>query len=90
MKTAEARDAREHSTEAISTWLVEYLAKILDVSPSDIDRGTPFGEYGLDSAGAAGLSADLGQWLGTSVKESAAFDYPTIHLLSEYLSQSRG
>lgn len=72
--------------EAISAWLVEYLAKLLAVSPSEIDPTTSFGEYGIDSAGAAGLSGDLSEWLGVALRESIAFEYPTIEQLSAHLS----
>lgn len=72
--------------EAISAWLVEYLAKLLGVNPSDIDPTAEFGEYGIDSAGAAGLSGDLSAWLGVQLKDSIAFEYPTVALLTEHLS----
>ena len=76
--------------EAISTWLVEYLAKLLAVSPNEIDPSTSFGEYGIDSAGAAGLSGDLSEWLGVTLKDSIAFEYPTIELLSAHVSAQVG
>ena len=72
--------------EAISGWLVNYLAKLLDLDPSEIDPTTSLADYGIDSAGAAGLSGDLSDWLGVKLKESVAFDYPTIEQLSEYVS----
>ena len=71
--------------EAIRAWLVEYLSKLLDVDPKQIHPTTPFGEYGIDSAGAAGLSADLGDWLGVRLKESIAFDHPSIEELSTHV-----
>jgi acyl carrier protein len=76
--------------EAISAWLVEYLAKLLAMSPSEIDTTTSFGEYGIDSAGAAGLSGDLSDWLGVTLKDSIAFEYPTIEQLSAHLSTQMG
>jgi acyl carrier protein len=74
------------TTEVISAWLINYLAKVLDVPASEIDPDTSFGEYGIDSAGAAGLSEDLGQWLGIKLKDSIAFEHPSIAELSKYLS----
>lgn len=71
--------------EAIHAWLVDYLAKLLELDPSEIDPRAPFGEYGIDSAGAAGLSGDLSDWLGVKLKESIAFDYPSIEALSSHL-----
>ena len=72
--------------EAISSWIVDYLAKVLGVSPSEIDPRRSFGEYGIDSAGAAGLSGDLSDWLGVVLKDSVAFEYPTIEELTAHVS----
>ncbi len=73
------------TAEAIHAWLVEYLAKLLEMDPREVDPSAPFGEYGIDSAGAAGLSADLSDWLGVQLKESVAFDYPSIEELSRHV-----
>jgi acyl carrier protein len=72
--------------EAIHEWLIAYLAKLLSVSSQEIDPQTSFGEYGIDSAAAAGLSGDLSAWLGVNLNESIAFDYPTIELLSRHVA----
>lgn len=72
--------------DEISAWLVQYLARILETDAILIDATVPLGEYGMDSAGAAGLSADLAEWLGVPLKESIAFDYPTVAALSEHVS----
>ncbi len=71
--------------EEVTEWLVTYLAKLLDIDPNEIDTSVPLVDYGVDSTGAAGLTADLGKWLGGKVKESVAFDHPTIERLSAYL-----
>jgi acyl carrier protein len=72
--------------QAIHAWLNTYLAKLLSLSESEIDPQTPFGEYGIDSAAAAGLSGDLSAWSGVNLKESIAFDYPTVELLSRHVA----
>ncbi len=74
--------------EAIRMWLVDYLAQLVEIEPSEVDPRAPFGEYGVDSAGAAGLSADLSEWLGVQLKESIAFDYPSIEELSAHISST--
>ena len=74
------------SKDAIAAWLVDYLARILELEPTLIDQAAPLGEYGIDSAGAVGLSADLSEWLGMPLEESAAFEYPTISELSEHVA----
>ena len=79
-------DVNTSAKEDITTWLVDYLARILETDPAEIDPVVHLGEYGLDSAGAAGLSADLQDWLGVPLKESIAFDHPTIEELSEHVA----
>ncbi|HVZ36790.1 MAG TPA: acyl carrier protein [Polyangiaceae bacterium] len=74
------------TADEINEWLVLYLAKLLDVHVSEINRTAPLHEYGIDSAAAAGLSSDLGGWLGLELKDSLVFDYPTIEGLGAYLS----
>ena len=68
----------------IETWLVRYVAELLDIE--DVDVETPFDRYGLDSASVAGMMGDLGDWLGYKLDPSIPFDYPTIEALAKHLS----
>ncbi|MDJ0661418.1 MAG: acyl carrier protein [Crocosphaera sp.] len=72
----------------IETWLISYLAKLLEVDPSTIDVTNTFESYGLDSSAAVGLSGDLQEWLGTDLDPTLLFDYPTIETLSRYLADN--
>ncbi len=71
--------------EEVSEWLVSYMAKLAAMSPEEIDLTQPFSSYGIDSTAAAGLSGDLGKWLGLTLKDSVAFDHPTIQGLSAHV-----
>jgi acyl carrier protein len=79
-----------HTQETIAEWLVCYVANLLDAAPGSIDPSVQFVEYGISSIAAAGLSADLGSWLGLKLDEAIAFDYPTIDRLAAHLSASPG
>jgi acyl carrier protein len=84
-----ATEVTMRTEEMISAWLVDYLARALDVDPTQIDPSVPLGEFGMDSAGAVGLAADLSDWLGIKLKESVAFDHPTIRELSAHVAAHR-
>jgi acyl carrier protein len=72
--------------QAIEQWLTDYLAKALEIGRDEIDPTVSLAEYGIDSTAAVGLSGDLSRWLGVELKDSVAFDYPTIAELSEHAS----
>jgi acyl transferase domain-containing protein/phenylacetate-coenzyme A ligase PaaK-like adenylate-forming protein len=64
------------------------LAEALDFpSLADVDPDADFTELGLDSLVAVGLRQALSDALGVPCPASAAFDYPTAHLLAEFLER---
>ncbi len=62
----------------LTSWIVTWLAKRLDVPVGQIavDRG--FAELGLASIDAAEFAFDLGDHVGRELPETLAFDYPTV------------
>lgn len=70
----------------IQTWIISYLAELLEVEPELVDPTIPFDRYGLDSSAAYALTGDLEEWLGSEIDPTAIYDYPTVEALSEYLS----
>lgn len=76
----------EMSEESIRTWLVEQLVRLTDLLPEQIDITEPFASYGLDSVAAAGLSGELGNWLGKQLSPTITWDYPTVKLLANHLA----
>jgi acyl carrier protein len=71
--------------EEIRSWMVSYMAELLQMDPTEVDTSMSFEAYGLDSTAAAGLSADLGEWLGLELDVSMASEFPTIDAVVEYL-----
>lgn len=74
------------SATEIQDWLVTHVAQALKINAKRIDRRAPFAQYGMDSAQAISLSADLEDWLGRSIVPTVVYDYPTIETLAYYLS----
>ena len=70
----------------IANWLKLYLAKILDLVPDEIDENLAFDRHGLDSSAAVGMSGDLGNWLGSEVDASVAFDHPSVAKMARALA----
>lgn len=74
------------TVDEVQTWMVSYLANLLEIDPDEIDPTDPFDRYGLDSAAAVGMTGDLEEWLGAEVDPTALYDYPTIQSLAGYLA----
>ncbi|MEB3357148.1 MAG: acyl carrier protein [Synechococcales bacterium] len=71
----------------IQTWIINYLAELLEVDPDEIDPTVPFDCYGLDSAVAVGMTGDLEDWLGQRLDPTLLYDYPTVESFAQHLSE---
>jgi acyl carrier protein len=70
----------------IKTWIVNYVAEILEVKPDRIDITISFDRYGLDSSAAVELAGDLEDWLDQGeLDPTLLYDYPTIEALTQHL-----
>lgn len=76
----------EMGQESIRNWLVEQIGQLTGLLPEQIDITEPFASYGLDSVAAAGLSGELGNWLGKQLPPTITWDYPTVKLLAGHLA----
>jgi acyl carrier protein len=74
----------------IRAWLISYLSDLLEIDPAEIDAQDPLASYGLDSSGAVGLIADLGNWLGLRLDPEVLYSHPTIDALTLYLVGDTG
>ncbi len=74
------------SAEAIERWLVDALAAELELDPQSVDPQERFRSYGVDSASALRLIADLGKWLGRSLPATLFWDRPTIAGVAAHLA----
>lgn len=70
----------------IQTWIVSYIADLLEVDSEEIEVTIPFDRYGLDSSAAVGLTGDLEDWLGCELDPTLLYDYPTIEALVQHLN----
>ena len=75
------------TTAEIQTWMISYLAQLLEVDPDDIDIATPFNRYGLDSSAVVGMTGDLEDWLKVELDPTLVYDYPTIKALTRYIAE---
>jgi 8-amino-7-oxononanoate synthase len=65
------------------------IAKVLGFSsPDAIEPQQNFSELGMDSLMAVELKNSLQASLGISIGQTAAFDYPTVESLANYLAQN--
>lgn len=67
---------------SIEDWLRTYISKLIQVPKDEIRDNIPFAEYGLDSTAAAGLTADLSDWLGIHIEADIVKRHRTIKELS--------
>ena len=79
-----------YPTAAITGWLTTRIAKLAGISPKQIDTHHPFAHYGLDSVAAAGLSGELGDWLGKPLPATVVYEYPTIDALARHVAGMPG
>ncbi len=77
-------------TEEIQAWLVSYLAELLEIEPDEVDVTIPFDRYGLDSAAAMSITADLEEWSGHELEPTIMYDHDTIEALARHLSEVNG
>lgn len=71
--------------EQAQDFLIESLAKLIKVKPTDIDTGIAFDRYGLDSAAAVELTGLIGQWIGKELEPTLLYDYPTVDKLTAFV-----
>ena len=77
------------TVEAIQTWLMTYLAELLELDIHEVDPAVPFERYGLDSSAAIGVTCDIEDWLGCELDPTLLYDYPTVAELAQHLASGR-
>lgn len=88
-KSTFQRDVRQEPPKAkeIQNWIVNYLGTLLEINPDEINVSTSFDRYGLDSAAAVGMIADLEDWLNRELDPTLVYDYPNIEILAQHLAE---
>jgi acyl transferase domain-containing protein/glutamate-1-semialdehyde aminotransferase/acyl-CoA synthetase (AMP-forming)/AMP-acid ligase II/alpha-ketoglutarate-dependent taurine dioxygenase len=74
---------------SIREWLTSRLAQRFGVDSSTIAADEPFARYGVDSAAAIELTAELEDWLHVRLPPTLLYDYPTLASLSCHLASGR-
>jgi acyl-CoA synthetase (AMP-forming)/AMP-acid ligase II/acyl carrier protein len=74
--------------EALQSWLLERVARLLRVQPHEVDPQRHLSEYGLDSAASVLLAGELERKLGRSVPATVAWDHPTLAAIASFLTPS--
>lgn len=73
--------------EQIQDFLVQSLAKLMKVNPTEIETDIAFDRYGLDSASAVELTGLLGKWIDRELEPTLLYDHPTIERLTQYVER---
>ena len=74
------------AAEEIQLFLIEELARRMEIDAHLIDPVQPFERYGLDSLNALRLAAELEQRIGCKLPTTLLWDYPSIESLARYLA----
>jgi acyl carrier protein len=88
-KFVDSNNANLHESsmvQEIQTWLIPYIAELLEIKPDEVNPTIPFERYGLDSSSIVGLTGDLGEWLGVDIDPDLLYEYPTIETLANHLA----
>jgi acyl carrier protein len=71
--------------DEIKLWLAKRLGDELKLPAEKLDPEKPFAEYGIDSASAIGVVADLEDYLGQPLDPNLFYSNPSIAELAEHL-----
>lgn len=74
----------------IERWLIERIARELEVKNAEIRTDVPIERYGLDSRIVAAIAGDLEEWLRRPLEATLLWDFPTIRDVSAYLAAEDG
>jgi thioester reductase-like protein len=72
--------------QAITTWLIHEIARLLKVEAKEIDIHTSLSNYGLDSVQAVSIASEIENAWDRKLSPSLLWDYPTIDRLTRYLT----
>ncbi len=74
--------------QLLQSHIQEQVAKVLGFAdPEDVDPQEQFADLGMDSLMAVEFKNNLQASFGNAISLTAAFDYPSIELLTEYVAQ---
>lgn len=74
------------SRQEIETWLIQDIARVLEIPESDVECDRNLFEFGLGSRRVAAISGRLQKWLSVKLPPTLLFEYPTIEELAAHLA----
>lgn len=84
---SEKKQATAELDEAsIKQWLVQKMAALLKIEPSQVDGARSFESYGLDSLVAVKVAGDLEKFMEQRLSPALLFEHPCINDLANYLA----
>lgn len=72
----------------IQRWMLDRVARDLNVAEESLDPTAPFTSYGLDSIAAFTLTLELAEWLDRDLPASLFWEYPSIAELAQALAEN--
>ncbi|HYO65883.1 MAG TPA: phosphopantetheine-binding protein, partial [Archangium sp.] len=84
-----SREASLSSPEQLQNWLISLVAERTTLPAGSIDIREPLSRYGLDSAGALELLAELSRAVGRPLPATLLWECPTLEALRDNLSGTR-
>ena len=78
------------NVKEIQQWMINWLAKTLQLTPQEIDPQRPFADYGLDSVMAVDFAEQLGTGLGREIDMTLAWSFPSIASAAANLANPSG
>ena len=89
-RPAELSGRRRPTTQTeIENFMIERLKARSRLGVQEVDVSEPFASYGLDSADALELVAELQEYTGSPIAPMLFWNYPTIELLARHLVSAR-
>ncbi|MBA3772257.1 MAG: acyl carrier protein [Ramlibacter sp.] len=73
--------------QEIADWCTQFVAGMFDIPVAEVYGGAEFQSFGFDSTALVSFSAELEAWLGRELNPSVLFEYPTIDLLAQHISE---
>lgn len=75
----------EERIEEVQRWLLQTVAKTLEVPAFEIDVDTSLEKYGMDSLAAVHIVLELEKHLGRTLPQNLAYQHRTISALARYV-----
>jgi acyl transferase domain-containing protein/acyl-CoA synthetase (AMP-forming)/AMP-acid ligase II/acyl carrier protein len=86
--SAESADAGRFDFERVTEFLIQRVADRLQVDADTLDVHQAFSSFGLNSLAVVQLAGQLEEFLGQKLSPTLVYEYPSIHALARYLSDT--